>query len=568
MAESAVIGALRVVLGADTAAFETGLKGASNRMDGFAKDMAKMGAAVGLAIAGAAVAIGVAVGRALDEADKLGKAAQKIGIPVEELSKLKFAAELADVSIEQLQTGVSKLSRAMSEISGGKTSGAAAEAFTALRIKVTDANGKLKATDDILLEIAGKFEGFRDGAEKTALAVALFGKSGADLIPFLNQGATGITALKKQAEDLGIVIDEKTAKAAEQFNDNLKTLGKLSDAATISIAAFLAPALALLTSKLIEVQIEGTKTNTVMSVIGEVLAKSFPGIAAAIKATAAAMAGAQTESLGLQLGVEALDNKIKEFGKEKPPAPVLIDRAKLEADRKAAVDAMATIEAEQLAIMERFRTPAEEMAAEVQKINDAFARGILTQEQFGIVSQRVAEKAAETYAATASSALGNFSKAFEGIAGKNKELFIASKAFGIAQATIDTYIGANKALASAPPPLNFIAAAAVIAAGIANVIKISSQTPPGAAKGGSFIVPGGMSMTDNFPANLNLASGELVEVTPANEVAAGGRRRGAVDEITIGMRMSDFLMGTNLRDLVETLNLRHSDGYILRVAER
>ena len=51
MAGNAVIGALRVVLGADTAALEKGLKGASGLLDTFANNWKKIAAGVGAAAA-------------------------------------------------------------------------------------------------------------------------------------------------------------------------------------------------------------------------------------------------------------------------------------------------------------------------------------------------------------------------------------------------------------------------------------------------------------------------------------------------------------------------------------
>jgi chromosome segregation ATPase len=80
-----------------------------------------------------------------------------------------------------------------------------------------------------------------------------------------------------------------------------------------------------------------------------------------------------------------------------------------------------------------------------------------------------------------SNALGNMAT----IVGKNSKF---GKAIAIVQAIRDTFAGANKALASAPPPFNFIQAAAVIAGGIANVKNITSSkepTAPSFAKGGT-----------------------------------------------------------------------------------
>ena len=62
---------------------------------------------------------------------------------------------------------------------------------------------------------------------------------------------------------------------------------------------------------------------------------------------------------------------------------------------------------------------------------------------------------------------------------------VAGKALSVAQAIINTYQGANLALASSPPPFNFIAAGTVVAAGLMNVKKIIETPLPG--------VPGGSS---------------------------------------------------------------------------
>ena len=52
------------------------------------------------------------------------------------------------------------------------------------------------------------------------------------------------------------------------------------------------------------------------------------------------------------------------------------------------------------------------------------------------------------------------------------------KGLAIVQSVRDTFAGANKALSAAPPPFNFISAAAVIAGGIKNVKKIASTKEP------------------------------------------------------------------------------------------
>lgn len=81
-------------------------------------------------------------------------------------------------------------------------------------------------------------------------------------------------------------------------------------------------------------------------------------------------------------------------------------------------------------------------------------------------------------------AIAQATDAFQALGQFNKQAFQAYKAFAIAQAIQNTYLGASAALAKYPPPFSFIAAAAQVAAGLANVANIRNQTYSGRAGGG------------------------------------------------------------------------------------
>lgn len=277
MSGNAVIGALRVVLGADTAALDKGLKDAQGSLARFAGQMKNVGLVAAGAIAGAIGGSAVAIKSALTEADKLGKLAQSVGLPVEELSKLKYVAELSDISLESLGKSVVKLSRNMSEVAGGNTTGAAAMAFKALGISVKDASGRVKSSDTIMAEVADRFAQYRDGANKTALAVALFGRAGAEMIPMLNQGAAALREGKKEAEDFGLVISKETAAAAETFNDNMTRLSRMMSGVWVHIAARLADTLANLSNTMVDAAKNGRDL--------EVIARALEGIMKALAST-------------------------------------------------------------------------------------------------------------------------------------------------------------------------------------------------------------------------------------------------------------------------------------------
>lgn len=214
-------------------------------------------------ITGAVAAIGAATAKlaadfkgAIDTGDQLNKLSQKTGIAVEKLSELAYAGDLADVNLESLATGVKKLSVNMAE-AATNTNSKAAEAFKALGVAVKDANGNLRSSDEVMADIAEQFANMKDGAGKTALAVALFGKAGADLIPLLNQGGRGLAEMADEAKKLGLVMTGDTAKAAEEFNDNLRKLTLSSSALGRSIAADLLPEMARFLGLVVEAKKEG-----------------------------------------------------------------------------------------------------------------------------------------------------------------------------------------------------------------------------------------------------------------------------------------------------------------------
>lgn len=228
----AQIGNLQVALGVNTAQFAKGLAEAQASLGTFGKGLKTFAAAAAGALS--LSAIGMAVQSTITRMDDLGKAAQKIGIPVEELSKLEYAAKLADVPLDSLVSTMGKFSRNIAEVAGGGQNDAS-RALQAIGVSATDAEGKLRPTTAIIMDIADKMSGMRDGAGKTALAISLFGKSGAELIPLLNGGRIAIAEASDELARFGGVVTPEAARAAETFNDNITRLntamaGLLQDA--------------------------------------------------------------------------------------------------------------------------------------------------------------------------------------------------------------------------------------------------------------------------------------------------------------------------------------------------
>lgn len=155
----------------------------------------------------------------IDAADHMNDLAKQTGVTVESLSQLKYAAEQNGGDIDTLSQGLKLLAKNAASAADG--TGASAQAFKRLGVSVTDTHGNLKPTEEILLSVAETFSKYADGAGKAAAAQEIFGKNGVALIPFLNQGRSGIEALRKEADRLGITMSGATAQAADDFNDAL-----------------------------------------------------------------------------------------------------------------------------------------------------------------------------------------------------------------------------------------------------------------------------------------------------------------------------------------------------------
>ncbi len=191
----------------------------------------------------------------LETADQMGKLAQKAGITVESLSRMSIAAQLSDVSTQSLADAMGKLDKNMAAAQDG--TGAQANAFEQLGIKVTDAHGHLKSADEIMSEVADKFHGTADGAGKTAAAIAIFGKAGAELIPMLNGGSEELKKFSDLSDQLGLTIDGKTAPAAAEINDRFKIMSLAAQGIGQTVMRDMLPTF----DNLSEVMV-GTATNT------------------------------------------------------------------------------------------------------------------------------------------------------------------------------------------------------------------------------------------------------------------------------------------------------------------
>ncbi len=239
------IGTITVDLLAKTGSFSSDLDRASKHARKRAKEIddafAKAGKAIGLSLAAGATAAALAFKSTVDRMDELSKAAARASMPTEDFSRLAYAADLADVSMQDLQGSMGKLSKAQGDAARG--AGEQAKAFDALGIAYKNADGSLRNTKDVFFDFADKFQKFQGSPEIVALGMTLFGRSFQNLIPLLKDGAQGLKDAGAEADAFGVTVSTKAGRDAEAFNDNITRLTKSVEGLKIELFSGLIPQL-------------------------------------------------------------------------------------------------------------------------------------------------------------------------------------------------------------------------------------------------------------------------------------------------------------------------------------
>lgn len=245
--QSSVIGLLRVLLSANVAEYETAMKRSADvtkkvtaelkdtaaQTTSFGGSLAKSlnipasvqssvsGIASSLKVLGAAAAglkIADLVTDFVSFAGQLSDLSERTEIPIRQLQRLQYAGDLVGVSVEQIASAVSQM---QNRLAGGDKG--AIQALDQLglaweRLQALDPGAQFEA-------IATEIAKIPDPAMRTHLAMELFGRSGATLLPLLKQNLKDVG---DEAESLGAVIDERLIRSGDKLGDAWTKLKSIS----------------------------------------------------------------------------------------------------------------------------------------------------------------------------------------------------------------------------------------------------------------------------------------------------------------------------------------------------
>lgn len=165
--------------------------------------------------------IGIATSTA-ELAKDLDTAALKLNVTTTALQELRFAADQAGISQKAFDSEFQKFSLRAQQAATG--AGSATAAFRLLGVRLRDNNGNIRATDQLLEQVADGFTRVRSRADRSRLALRLFGTSGAQFVKFLKDGKGGLRALREEAQLLGGVIDEDLIVRSNEFTKSQSKL--------------------------------------------------------------------------------------------------------------------------------------------------------------------------------------------------------------------------------------------------------------------------------------------------------------------------------------------------------
>jgi hypothetical protein len=193
-------------------------------------------AGFGAVIAGSAIVggLGAMVKKSVDLGDALGKLSTRTGVAQDALIGMRNAAALSDVSNESLAKSLAKLNVNLVEAVEGNAT--LQSAFKRLGVDIKGADGQVISTEQAMKRLADRFADMPDGVQKTAAAVAVFGRSGADLIPLLNGGAEAMDKFTYK-------VSNDFSARSELFNDTMTILGFKTQGFGLELTDALLPAL-------------------------------------------------------------------------------------------------------------------------------------------------------------------------------------------------------------------------------------------------------------------------------------------------------------------------------------
>lgn len=214
-----------------------GFKGVSSAISDLLGKVAMIGGVAGVAVAELVHIVG--------EFDDLGDKAERLGVGVDFLAQMQFAAERSGASVEALDSGIQAFVTNVGAARAG--TGRMVEFLQKVSPVLLTQLKATKSNEAAILLMADAFAKVKDPAKRAALAA----KSGfgAELAPLLAKGSKGVAELMNRFRAFA-GSQEDAAKGAGDVDDSFKDLGASTQGIKAALVSGLAPAMKIVVDRL------------------------------------------------------------------------------------------------------------------------------------------------------------------------------------------------------------------------------------------------------------------------------------------------------------------------------
>jgi hypothetical protein len=242
-------------------------------------------AGIGVAAAGAAAGLTALALEGSEVIENLAHISEKTGISTHDLQTFQAAGKTVGVSLDDMVGAFRKFDQALT--GNGKNAGAAQATLRSLGITATD-------NREALLQAADAFKNMEDGPLKAADAVALFGKAGLNMIPFLDKGRDGVLEFEDAVNTFGPKITSQGVAATEAWKTSVEKLSLAWDAFTVNIGEKVLPIMSSVVTEMAGLtRGAGVLGGALSSAIGAALSGH-----SVIGAVSASLAGSAADTAG------------------------------------------------------------------------------------------------------------------------------------------------------------------------------------------------------------------------------------------------------------------------------
>ena len=552
-------------------------KGAAVGVATLSKSLVKLNRGFKASIRGAGLlsagilAAGVAFGKFLqstaDTQNALSDLSSRTGVTTKTLAGLKLAAEGSGQDLNGVAKALKPLVLRLGQAAQGSKT--AIEGFKAVGVTVTDAGGKLRSADDVLIEVTKNLKEMKDPTNKAAAAALAFGSAGTKIVQAL--GNEDLGTFIDAAEKFGMSVGPEAAEAADQWQRAIADLKMVMTPFSISLLKFGVSAvrgfslgwvfIADLFKNLSEIsfpqmtaslKLLGINTALFFSELKDRALMGFANAVLSVSAALSKLVGNDLEYKQLERIIDGWTFSTTNFLLEQRAAVQETGAFKgaFDGALKKAFEFWTFQNKESAELLAGLREISEEIDVVGEKGKKAGEnlKEAFTLEDTLDVLKGVFDNFAQAFGNTIDLVVDNFDNLTKGQKGALMAMFILQKAAAASSIAIDTAVAIMKA-AILPPPLNIAAAISIAALGATQAATVAAAPPPFHVGGVIPAGPGKQGVMINALPGESILNRETTARLGADGVGglnSGQGGGGMVIEMVYKHRIFDAFVADNL----------------------